>query len=351
MKEYCQNPFCENKAVKEVPVSVEKPSDQTRSLCAACEESYTWGVQHGRMTCQGLKIDPPPEEKGDEHLFRVVYVIDVNAGEIREAAEYTYRIMTDPESLPPVLQVIDSKGHNTEIDLCVNDPDPNGPERAAHYEAAAQYLADEGNRIFTGPMKGGLWNARGLDACLMSKKQGDKVAYEFLLKFGDQYASDLPDNLQLQWQAIKGEAANRLKVNPESTPETRKQPVTDLFTKTTVGFVIQTFRKSSKDRYICTHQEFIAGDQCDYEDVQGNPIEPPEYDYQPYIMVLRTRTPNEAIQAAMLTRAYEAIEEVLESLDVGGEQSRQFAEEIIILKNVIAQREPADASDNNSSTT
>ena len=351
MKEYCQNQFCENEAVKEVPVSVEKSSDQTRSLCAACEESYIWGVQHGKMTSDGLKIEPPHEEKGDEPLFRVVYVIDVNAGEVREAAEYTHRIMTDPDSLPPVLQVIDSKGHSTEIDLSANDGDLDEPERAAHYEAAAQYLADEGNRIFTGPMKGGLWNARGMDACLMSKKQGDEAAYEFLLKFGDQYASDLPADLQRQWQAIKSEAAHRLQGNSESLPEIRKQPVTDLFTKTTVGFVVQTFRENSKGQYICTHQEFIAGDQCDYEDVQGNAIEPPEYEYQPYIMVLRTRTPNEAIQAAMLKSAYEAIEEVLESLDVGGEQSRQFAEEIIILKNVIAQREPADASDNNSSTT
>ena len=348
MKEYCQNQFCENKAVKEVPVSVEKPSDQTRSLCVACEEPYTWGVQHGKMTCDSLKIDPPPEEKGDEPLFRVVYVIDVNAGDVREAAEYTHRIMTDPDSLPPVLHVIDFKGNSTEIDLSKNEADLNEPERSANYEAAAQYLADEGNRIFTGPMKGGLWNARGLDACLMAKKQGDKAAYEFLLKFGDQYASDLPVDLQCQWQAIKDEAAHRLKGNPKSVPEIRKQPVTDLFTKTTVGFVIQTFRKNSQGLYICTHQEFIAGDQCDYEDVQGNTIEPPEYEYQPYIMVLRTRTQNEAIQAAMLKSAYEAIEEVLESLDVGGEQSRQFAEEIRILRDVIGHRKSAKTSDDGS---
>ena len=348
MKEYCENSLCQNKSVKEVPVSVEKPSDQTRSLCAACEELYTWGVQHGRMTSQGLKIDPPPEEKGDEPLFRVVYVIDVNAGEVREAAEYTYRIMTDPESLPPVLQVIDFKGHSTEIDLSENEGNPDEPERAAHYEAAAQYLADEGNRIFTGPMKGGLWNARGLDACLMSKKQGDKAAYEFLLKFGDQYASDLPADLQRQWQAIKDEAAHRLRDAPENIPEIRQPPVTDLFTKTTVGFVVQTFRKNSQGRYVCTHQEFIAGDQCDYEDVQGNPIEPPEYEYQPYNMVLRAGTPNETIQAAMIKSAYDAIEEVLESLDVGGEQSRQFAEEIKILRDVIGHQKAADASDEDS---
>ena len=37
----------------------------------------------------------------------------------------------------------------------------------------------------------------------------------------------------------------------------------------------------------------------------------------------------------MLNKVYEAIEEVLDSLDVGGEQSRQFAEEIKTLREVI----------------
>lgn len=114
------------------------------------------------------------------------------------------------------------------------------------------------------------------------------------------------------------------------------------FTKVTVGFVTQTFDKNPKGRFVCTHQEFIAGDQCDYEDVQGNPIEPQEHEYQPYNMVLRAQTPSETVQAAMLTSAYDAIEEVLESLDVGGEQSRQFAEEIRTLRQVIGHPEAVD---------
>ena len=61
-------------------------------------------------------------------------------------------------------------------------------------------------------------------------------------------------------------------------------------------------------------------------------------------MVLGTRTPNEAIQAAMLESAYDSIKEVLESLDVGGEQSRQFAEEIRILRDVIGHRKSAEPS-------
>jgi len=217
MKKYCQNPLCENKAVKEVPVSVETASDQTRALCAVCEEPYIWGVQHGRISCEGLKIEPPPEEKGDEPLFRVVYIIDVNASDIREAAEYTHRIMTDPDSLRPVLHVIDSKGKSTEIDLSKDGAKHDDNGKTANYEAAAQYLADNGDRIFTGPMKGGLWNGRCIDASIMSKKQGDRAAYEFLIKFGDQYVSSLSEDEQRQWQEIKEQAANLLKGQKENT--------------------------------------------------------------------------------------------------------------------------------------
>ncbi len=222
MKKYCQNPLCQNEAVKEVPVSVEKPSDEVRSLCAACEEPYTWGVQHGSMTYEGLKIDPPPKEKGDEPLFRVVYIIDVNAGDVHEAAEFTHRIMKDPDSLRPVLHVIDSKGVYTEVDLSADSADQEQNTNGANYEAAAQYLADHGDRIFTGAMKGGLWNGRCIDACLMSRKQGDKVAYEFLIKFGDQYASDLSAALQRQWQEIKDHAAGLLKGSRKNMTESER---------------------------------------------------------------------------------------------------------------------------------
>ena len=65
----------------------------------------------------GLIIDPPPEDKGDEPLFRVVYIIDVNAADVHEAAEYTHMIMSDPSSLPPVLHIISHKGETTTVDL------------------------------------------------------------------------------------------------------------------------------------------------------------------------------------------------------------------------------------------
>ena len=49
MTHYCENPLCENEATKRVFVSQEKAGDGRRWLCAACEEAFTWGVQHGSM--------------------------------------------------------------------------------------------------------------------------------------------------------------------------------------------------------------------------------------------------------------------------------------------------------------
>ena len=58
------------------------------------------------------------------------------------------------------------------------------------------------------------------------------------------------------------------------------------FNKITVGFVIQTFEKSADGEFICTSQEFVAGDQVDYEDPNGNPIDPPVHPYQQFNMTL-----------------------------------------------------------------
>ena len=49
MKKHCENSLCEAPGFIEVAVSVAKPSDQTRTLCATCKESYIWGEQHGSM--------------------------------------------------------------------------------------------------------------------------------------------------------------------------------------------------------------------------------------------------------------------------------------------------------------
>jgi hypothetical protein len=51
----------------------------------------------------------------------------------------------------------------------------------------------------------------------MSKKQGDKVAYEFLIKFGDQYISSLSEEHHRRWQQIKDHAASLLKGRNQNT--------------------------------------------------------------------------------------------------------------------------------------
>jgi len=52
MKDFCENPYCENPAAKVVQVSVNRSSDQRRTLCVPCEEAYRWGVQHGTISAR-----------------------------------------------------------------------------------------------------------------------------------------------------------------------------------------------------------------------------------------------------------------------------------------------------------
>ena len=87
MEKFCQNPYCESPSFKEVPVSVKKPSDQVRALCAPCEEAYIWGVQHGRKTAEYIHRPgadkeqiPPAELDGDLPEAEQVVVISVSGG-------------------------------------------------------------------------------------------------------------------------------------------------------------------------------------------------------------------------------------------------------------------------------
>jgi hypothetical protein len=47
MKKFCENEYCDNPGAKVVPVTVDRPSGQRRTLCVTCEQSYAIGVQHG----------------------------------------------------------------------------------------------------------------------------------------------------------------------------------------------------------------------------------------------------------------------------------------------------------------
>ena len=57
-----------------------------------------------------------------------------------------------------------------------------------------------------------------------------------------------------------------------------------MINKITAGFVIQTFN----DTGLFLQQEFIAGDQCDYEDEDGQPLDIKEIGgdiYHPFNML------------------------------------------------------------------
>ena len=69
------------------------------------------------MSSKNYQIAPPPKDRGEEPLFRVVYVIDLNASNALEAAKLTHQIMADPDSMLPVLDVIDDCGKTVRIDL------------------------------------------------------------------------------------------------------------------------------------------------------------------------------------------------------------------------------------------
>ncbi len=131
MKKHCENESCQNEAVTEVTVSVNRPSDQTRSLCATCQEVYGLGVQHGlSMRSPGLQILPPPREQGPQSLYRVVYVIDVGGRDSHEAAQAACEMMSAPDSLRPVLHVLDADGCDTILDLADEAPAGGNTERS-----------------------------------------------------------------------------------------------------------------------------------------------------------------------------------------------------------------------------
>ena len=74
-----------------------------------------------------------------------------------------------------------------------------------------------------------------------------------------------------------------------------KQTMFDLsecmeFNKITTGFVVQKFSKDNTGKFTCTQQEFIAGDDVQFENIKGESIEAPEHKYQPFNMTLLSST-------------------------------------------------------------
>mgnify|MGYP001436484615 CR=1 FL=1 len=80
---------------------------------ATANETHRKGITPSK----GFTLSPPPSETGPEPLYRVVYTIDINAMNARHAAERAHEIMKDPQSMPPVLEVLDANGRRTRFDL------------------------------------------------------------------------------------------------------------------------------------------------------------------------------------------------------------------------------------------
>ena len=137
------------------------------------------------------------ENIGDSHFrFIVVEIIEGGENTMEGAIRVMKRAMQDVEAVLEGLQKAES------CRLC-----KKAGCNSQSYCEAAEYLAEQGRQIFTGPMAGGLWNARCMDAARLSRKQDDKAAYEFLLRFGNQYAGQLPESQKLLWGEFKNKAA------------------------------------------------------------------------------------------------------------------------------------------------
>ncbi len=163
----------------------------------------------------GLMIKPPPKE---QHLYRVVYEIDVDAADEQKAAEIAWQIMRAEDALDPVVTVLNSDGGSIEFDL-------------------SQHLVSN---------------------------------------------------------------------------------------KVTTGFVVQRYCKDDRGKFRCKDQEFVAGDDVQFENLKGDQIEEPDHEYQPFNMSL-----------VSTEELIERLGDVLTGIDVGGEQSRQFAHEIKIISDLL----------------
>lgn len=79
-----------------------------------------------------LMVTPPLRETDAEPLWRVVYVIDVPGRDAQAAARLAHQIMTYPDSLAPVLDIIDGRGKVVRIDLSEYQGNNPGKEGITH---------------------------------------------------------------------------------------------------------------------------------------------------------------------------------------------------------------------------
>jgi len=108
MKEFCENQYCDSPGAKVVSVSVNRPSDESRTLCVPCEEAYTIGVQHGRKVAEAAQSHQHSGPRIDKRelatilaALRVYQDGNVQAGqEITD--EWIREVATDGGTLKPL---------------------------------------------------------------------------------------------------------------------------------------------------------------------------------------------------------------------------------------------------------
>ena len=158
------------------------------------------------------------------------------------------------------------------------------------------------------------------------KESGKEPLFRVIYSI-DVGAADQRKAAETAWQMMRAEDAfDPILIVLDSEGKQTQFDLTDLleFNKVTTGFVIQKYRKNSAGKFTCIHQEFIAGDDVQFENLKGDKIEAPEHDYQPFNMTLLSSS-----------QIIDRLGDVLTSIDVGGEQSRQFAHEIKILDELL----------------
>jgi hypothetical protein len=158
------------------------------------------------------------------------------------------------------------------------------------------------------------------------KDSGDEPLFRIIYAI-DVGASDERKAAETAWQMMRAEDAfEPVMVVLDSNGKQTKLDLSEYleFNKVTTGFVVQKYRKDSSGKFRCVNQEFVAGDDVQFENLKGDSIESLEHEYQPFNMTLVSR--DEII---------DRLGDVLTSIDVGGEQSRQFAHEIKILNELL----------------
>ena len=121
METFCQNPYCETRAVREVPVSVNKPSDQVRAVCATCEEAYTWGVQHGKKVSQQriVWILAIADRGIIAHVHAYNSKAEAEKGMVKYLREYEF--YDGPEDMETVYRWLDEHDERLSVEITTQD--------------------------------------------------------------------------------------------------------------------------------------------------------------------------------------------------------------------------------------